>query len=188
MRHSRPVPFIVAGVAGLAATLLVASLAFAAQTTLTATLEGGAVETPPGDPDGSGSATITLDPETGQVCWDITVENIDPATASHIHEGAPGVAGPVVVPLDTDGFEESSEGCVEDQDAAQLQAIIDNPANFYVNVHNEMYGGGAVRGQLSGQPDTAVAGQPFPLTELGIAILAVAALIGVRRLQTARVA
>jgi hypothetical protein len=42
----------------------------------------------------------------------------------------------------------SSEACVS---AAQelVQAIIQNPENYYVNVHNAPFPGGAVRGQLS---------------------------------------
>jgi hypothetical protein len=186
MRYRRPVQFTTVGVAGVLATLLIATAALAAETTLTTTLRGGDAEVPPGDPDGSGSASVTIDPATGQVCWEITVMNIMPATASHIHVGEAGVAGGVVVPLDTDGFEGSSEGCVEDQDADALQAIIDDPAGHYVNVHTSDYGGGAVRGQLGAAPDTAVAGRPAPLIEVGILILTAAALLGIRRLRGAR--
>lgn len=186
MRYRRPVHFTAAGVVGLLAALLVATVALAAETTLTTTLRGGDAEVPTGDPDGSGSASVTLDPATGEVCWDITVMNIMPATASHIHVGDAGVAGGVVVPLDTDGFEGSSEGCVQDQDAAVLQAIIDDPAGHYVNVHTSDYGGGAVRGQLGAPPDTAVAGGPAPLIEAGILILAAAALLGLRRMWGVR--
>ena len=144
----------------------------------TATLQGGAAETPPGDPDGSGSSTITIDMQARSVCWNITVQNIMPATASHIHEGAPGTAGPVVVPLDTDGFQGSSEGCVQNQDAAVLQRIANNPAGFYVNVHTSDYQGGAVRGQLAraAAPNTAVSPVTpvSPLLLLGAALLLVA--------------
>ncbi len=184
MHHRSPFSFAGAGIAALLATLLLATAALAAETTLTTTLEGGDAEVPPGDPDGSGSATVTLDPDTGQVCWEITVENIMPATASHIHVGEAGVAGGVVVPLDTDGFEGSSEGCVEDQDAAVLQAVIDDPSGHYVNVHTEDYPGGAVRGQLSaGSPDTAVGGPTLPFAQVGVVLLALGALLGVRRLR-----
>jgi hypothetical protein len=187
MRYRRPVYFTAAGLAGLLAALLIATVALAAETTLTTTLRGGDAEVPPGDPDGSGSASVTLDPATGQVCWEITVMNIMPATASHIHVGEAGVAGGVVVPLDTDGFEGSSEGCVEDQDADVLQAIIDDPPGHYVNVHTSDYGGGAVRGQLGAAPDTAVAGRPLPLAEAGMVLLvAAAALLGLRRMRDAR--
>ena len=172
--------------------LSLASVASAAEQTFTATLEGGDAEVPPGDPDGSGSATIVIDVQAGTVCWDITIENVDPdntATASHIHVGDPGEAGDVVVGLDTDGFTDSSDGCIEPmEDAAPLQAIVDDPSGHYVNVHSSEWEGGAVRGQLSAQtPNTAVIPSPAsPLVPLGVLALAGAILTGVA-LATARI-
>ena len=178
----RSIPLALLG--ALALLLSLASVASAAEETFTATLEGGAAETPPGDPDGSGSATIVIDVEAGTLCWEITVENIMPATASHIHEAPPGEAGPVVVPLDADGFEGSSEGCIEPmEDAAQLQEIVDDPAAYYVNVHTSDYQGGAVRGQLAAAetPNTALRPSPAsPLVLLGVAFL-LAAVLGTAR-------
>jgi hypothetical protein len=50
----------------------------------------------------------------------------------------------------------SSSGCTENVDPALIQAIIDSPERYYVNVHNAEFPGGAVRGQLSnrGQSDS----------------------------------
>ena len=59
----------------------------------------GAEEVPPADPDGSGFAVITLNVGQQQVCWELTVENIAPATAAHIHAAPAGVNGGIVVPL-----------------------------------------------------------------------------------------
>jgi hypothetical protein len=108
----------------------------------------GAEEVPPADPDGTGFATITLNVGQQRVCWDLTVADIAPATASHIHAAPAGVNGGVVVPLSppTTG---SSSGCAEDVDPTLIQAIIDHPELYYVNVHNAEFPGGAVRGQLS---------------------------------------
>jgi hypothetical protein len=109
----------------------------------------GAAEVPgPGDPDGSGTARITLRPEEGEACFELSVSNIEPATAAHIHEGAEGVAGPVVIPLDPAPTAGSSEGCVSGVDTALLRNILQNPRQYYVNVHNEEFPDGAVRGQL----------------------------------------
>gem|GEM_PF-1057843 len=107
----------------------------------------GAVEVPPGDPDGSGTATIRLRPEKGEACFELTASDIGPATAAHIHEGAEGVAGPAVVTLDppTGG---SSSGCVSNVDTDLLRNILQNPEQYYVNVHNEEFPDGAIRGQL----------------------------------------
>lgn len=71
----------------------------------------GAAEIPgPGDPDGTGTASIIVNSGQRRVCFDLTVQNIAPATAAHIHRGAAGVAGPVVVGLDAPSDGDSS-GC-----------------------------------------------------------------------------
>lgn len=108
-----------------------------------------------GDPDGTGSSTITLNVGHALVCWDTTVANITlPATASHIHEAPAGRAGPIVVPLSAPDASGHASGCTT-ADPALIQDIIDNPADYYVNVHTTDFPAGAVRGQLSnrGQAD-----------------------------------
>ena len=115
----------------------------------TTTLTGAAEVPGHGDPDGSGTARITLNPGTGQVCWEIHVTGITlPASAAHIHEAPVGVAGPVDVPLsapDADGF---ASGCTT-VDREEVLEIIQHPEEYYVNVHNSDYPAGALRGQLS---------------------------------------
>jgi len=109
----------------------------------------GVAEVPgPGEPDGSGTATIRLNQGQGEVCFELTASGIEPAAAAHIHEGPEGVAGPVVVTLDppTNG---SSSGCVSDVDRDLIRNIIQHPEEYYVNVHNAEFPDGAVRGQLS---------------------------------------
>ncbi len=99
----------------------------------------------PGDPDGSGSATtIVISPDT--ICYVLTAENIAPATAAHIHVGKRGEAGPVVLPLEPPTYG-ASGGCTE-ADPALVSDIQENPDEYYVNVHNEEYPAGAIRGQL----------------------------------------
>ena len=114
---------------------------------LTATLTGEAEVPGPGDPDGSGTANVRVNPGQGCISYDLTVENIQPATAAHIHEAPAGSAGGVVVGLDapTDG---TSSGTVT-VDREEAKDIVQNPDEYYVNVHNAEYPGGAVRGQLS---------------------------------------
>ena len=98
----------------------------------------------PGDPDGSGSAVVKV--FRAKVCYTLKVENIEPATAAHIHLGLRGEAGPVVATLEppTDG---TSRASVEIPRALSL-GLREHPRRYYVNVHNEPFPGGAVRGQL----------------------------------------
>ena len=108
----------------------------------------GAAEVPgPGDPDGTGTAQITVNPGQKRVCYKLRVSNIAPATAAHIHEAAPTAAGPVVVTLGapTSG---TSSGCVTVTRALALE-ILKDPGDYYVNVHNAAFPAGAVRGQLA---------------------------------------
>jgi glucose/arabinose dehydrogenase len=113
---------------------------------------GGELEVPgPGDPDGSGMANITVNMFKRQVCFALMVEDIAPATAAHIHVGAPGVAGPVVVPLNPPPTNGSSKGCANNVDVRLIRNIMRHPGNYYVNVHNADFPSGAVRGQLSSE-------------------------------------
>ena len=114
---------------------------------LTATLVGAEEAPGPGDPDGSGTAVFTLNHGQGEICFELTVADIDPANAAHIHVGAFGVPGPVVVGL-TAPTSGSSSGCVA-VDQELLKAIRQSPSQYYVNVHNAAFQPGAIRGQLS---------------------------------------
>ena len=108
-----------------------------------AVLTGSAEAPGPGDPDGTGFAEIILNVGQGTVCWSVSFDNIDAPTAAQIHRAPAGVPGGVVVPLSP-----IASGCTS-ADPALIQAIIDNPQDYYVNVHNPAFPGGAIRGQLS---------------------------------------
>ena len=100
-----------------------------------------------GDLNGTGRAYLEFNPGRGTLYYYLEVQNIDPATAAHIHFGTTGVAGPVVVGLQApvDGI---SYGTIN-LDKELIKAIKKNPENYYVNVHNELYPAGAVRGQIT---------------------------------------
>jgi hypothetical protein len=131
------------------AVLALAGIAADGGRKFTTTLTGAAEVPGPGDPDGSGTAKITLNYGQGEVCWEIWVSDIAlPAAAAHIHEGPLGVAGPVDVTLsapDASGF---SSGCTS-VDREEIKEIIQHPEEYYVNVHTTDYPAGALRGQLS---------------------------------------
>lgn len=105
----------------------------------------GGTETPAGPAGGAGTAVVHLDSKKNQVCWDFTgIKGIGKAAAAHIHKGAAGVAGPVVVPF---GAKYSAKGCIAAPGTA-IMALEGKPSAYYVNVHTAKYPGGAIRGQL----------------------------------------
>jgi hypothetical protein len=127
---------------------------------LTARLSG-ANEVPPADADGRGLALV----QTGRqrVCFAVGWTRITPPLFAHIHRGAAGVNGPVVVlffdvpeldpeqpmpPAQLPATVSAAAGCVDGQDPALLREIRRQPSGFYVNVHTPEFPGGAIRGQL----------------------------------------
>lgn len=77
--------------------------------------------------------------------------------AAHIHEGRRDENGPVVAALAgpedgnaADCLTEGEEGKFPTGEAGIVQRILNNPEQFYINVHNPSYPAGAIRGNLSG--------------------------------------
>jgi hypothetical protein len=100
-----------------------------------------------GDRNGRGSFSATVDGD--QLCFGLTVKNLDTPGAAHIHRGGKRTNGPIAVPLEhpADGDPGAAAGCVTVADTV-LSAILRRPGRYYVNVHTAAFGGGAVRGQL----------------------------------------
>jgi CHRD domain len=110
----------------------------------------GEKENPAADPVATGTATIRIPAGKPQVCYTITVHDLSgPAVAAHIHRGAPGVEGPVVIPLKAPNAAGKASGCTKTT-RALVKAIIKRPARYYVNVHTAEFTSGAVRAQLVG--------------------------------------
>ena len=95
-----------------------------------------------GDLDGSGTATVTVDPRLGEVCWSIEVADVAPIMAAHIHSAAATTTGPIVVDLNP------YEGGCKEVSREDALDIVMHPSSYYVNVHNEGFPAGALRGQL----------------------------------------
>ncbi len=126
-----------------------------------------------GDPNGRGEVYVfgidndvvgtTTTVNSGTLCYVLTVDKVaqlDQAPgngrAAHIHRGTAGTNGPVVANLawPQDG---QSADCISEGENAKftapvppgiVQEILQYPENFYVNIHNTEYPGGAIRAQL----------------------------------------
>jgi CHRD domain len=148
----------VATLAALLVGLLVVALpgmasATSSPATFIAVMQGGNEVPGPGDPDAFGVAFVRFDGT--QTCFTLTWHNLDAPTRAHIHQGARGVAGPIVLPF----FEgavpapiASAHGCVTGG-ADLINDIRAHPDQFYVNIHTAALPAGAMRGQL----------HPFPI-------------------------
>jgi hypothetical protein len=137
---------------GMVALLAVAAPAYGEGRPFSTTLTGAAEVPGPGDPDASGTAFIALNQGQGEVCFDLSWAGIDgTVTAAHIHVGAATEAGPVVVGLFAGAFAGtgSTSGCVSRVSEELIKDIRQDPANYYVNIHSDVFPAGAVRGQLA---------------------------------------
>ena len=116
--------------------------------TFAATLSGAA-EVPPVTTNATGTATFTL---TGNsLAFAITVTDIDEANAAHIHAGAAGANGGVMVglfdgPTTAAGF----SGTLAEGTVTVVDSVITRLQNgtAYVNVHTDANPGGEIRGQV----------------------------------------
>ena len=106
----------------------------------------GTAETPPGAPNGTGVAIIAFH-GSSVVCWRFAhLHGFINATFAHIHIGAKGKSGNIIVPLST-GPALHHQGCVP-VSSTLVKAIERHPASYYVNIHSVQYPNGAVRAQL----------------------------------------
>lgn len=114
--------------------------------TQTLTLSG-ANEVPPvvGSPM-SGTATVTINPDR-TVSVKVAVTGMV-ATASHIHEGAPGTNGPVIVPFTKTG--DNTFASPEGAKLSESQYASYKAGNLYVNVHSAAHPIGELRAPIKG--------------------------------------
>ena len=101
-------------------------------------------EVPPAQSSASGSGSIRVH-EDGTVSGSVTTTGIA-GTMAHIHQGAKGANGPVIVPLTKNGDTYTVPAGAK-LNSAQMSAF--KSGGLYVNVHSDKYKGGEIRGQLT---------------------------------------
>ena len=145
--------------------------AFTAMATPDMVVNADGVATP-GEP---GAFTYRISPELEIICYDISLSGVTPPymspakTATHIHEGAAGKAGPPRIALPNPEDDGSgtlvSSGCLqgpsttgvapEGTDTGEgftLAQIEATPSAFFTDTHTGAFTAGAVRGQLTEIP------------------------------------
>ncbi len=118
----------------------------------------GADEVPAAAASDTVAASVDIDADAGTLTYTVTFKGSEPAAAGHIHKGAKGAAGDVVVPLDAAVINAGGTATVT-VDKALAAAILADPSGYYLNVHTKSHSAGAARGQLtagSGTKPTAV--------------------------------
>ena len=108
---------------------------------------------PAGEESGAhGVAIVQIDEDTGEIRYRVVATNLPGTIAgspgAHIHVGRAGDMGPVVQPLQLTGRNQGLVASGTATNPALAQAILADPANYYVNVHTTVCPAGAIRGQL----------------------------------------
>ena len=130
-----------------AAILLIAAGAYAQEKAVQfhATLNGSS-EVPPVQVPATGSLEAKLDPQTHELTYTLTYQNLSaPPTAAHFHGPAdPGQNAGVAVGIQPP-FTSPAAGTAKlsGEQESQLQG-----GKWYVNVHTQAHPGGEIRGQV----------------------------------------
>ncbi len=154
MRTSRPLRILVPTLAAAAALAACGSMGpsqppttppSASATTMSMVVDLSArQEVPPNASTGSGRATVALDRTTRVLTWSVAYGGLTgPVTGAHIHNGAAGTNGPVVVPFTVTPSPITGSTTLTDAQVQQLTA-----GTWYVNLHTAAHPGGEIRGQL----------------------------------------
>lgn len=104
----------------------------------------GAQEVPPVSTKASGRSTVTVASDR-TVSGSVIVDDMN-ATAAHIHQGAKGANGPVVIPLTKTSDKVFSVPASTRMTEQQYEAF--KAGNLYINVHSAAHPGGEIRVQM----------------------------------------
>jgi CHRD domain len=129
----------------VSAAVVAAALALPASAATSIPLNSGQ-EPAGGEAGGHGFFSYTI--EDNQFCWTLSWQGIAEPFAGHVHLAPRGVAGPVVIDLNADGVGGPDKAGCSEIDAELAAAITSDPGAYYVNLHNDGFEAGAIRGQL----------------------------------------
>lgn len=139
-----------AGAAALWAGPTLAADSMAAASQKFETQLSGQNQVPAVDTQGTGTADFSYNPGTHRLNWTITYSGLSgPVMAAHIHSGAAGANGKVLLPLTKKGATDNpspikGHATLTDDQAKEIMS-----GNTYVNVHTDMHKSGEIRGQIT---------------------------------------
>ncbi|HWP11144.1 MAG TPA: CHRD domain-containing protein [Ramlibacter sp.] len=105
----------------------------------------GSEEVPPTASTATATGMLVIDPATRAASGRITVSGMA-TTAAHVHQAAPGVNGPIIVPLTDAGGNVWNVPANARLSAEQLTAF--KQGNLYYNAHSAQFPNGEIRGQI----------------------------------------
>ena len=138
-----PNQLVWAGLCAVAVLLSACADMMSSKSSIQVTLSGSQ-EVPPVTTAASGSGNITVAADKS-VSGSVTTSGLV-GVAAHIHDGAPGKNGPVIVPLSKSSDNTWSVPAGARFTDAQYDSY--KAGNLYINVHTANHKGGELRGQL----------------------------------------
>ena len=147
-KTSRKAVLALTAVATVLAVLPAASANAAGTTHFTVLAKGKAEGAGGGSPTGSVTAIFSVNLTKKSLCYLVTSHGLPTITGAHIHKGAAGANGGVVVALDPAKIDTRHTTCMPVEEKL-LTDIASHPTMYYFNAHTVKFPGGAVRSQLA---------------------------------------
>jgi hypothetical protein len=131
--------------AAVSAVVVAAALVLPASAATSIPLNSGQ-EPAGGEAGGHGFFSYTI--EGTKFCWTLSWRGIAAPLDGHVHFAPRGIAGPIVIDLDTDDVGGPDVSGCRVITTGLAAAITSDPGAYYVNLHNTGFQAGAIRGQL----------------------------------------
>ncbi len=119
----------------------------------------GSKEVPANASTATGVGSISIDPATLKVSGAVVTTGIT-GTGAHIHDGAAGISGPVIIPLTDAGGGVWTVPAGSTFTSAQFASW--KAGSLYVNVHSAAFPAGEIRGQLAATATVVTGPGPGP--------------------------
>lgn len=143
----RRIPALIVLTSAMVVSLAPAGFAGTAEQ-FTVPFNGNQVVPGPGDPDGAGGVFVALGTKTGSFCYFADTTNITtPVTSVRLNRGTRGQAGQMVAQVHGASNDPDTSGCFNFS-RELVRDISKYRSNYYLEIQNEEFPGGALRAQF----------------------------------------